>query len=358
MREKKRVVVAMSGGIDSSVAAALLTKQGLEVIGITMHFDILESSSRLNLHVSNALRVAEKLGIKHYTIDISRDLKEKVIKDLCAEYAKGRTPNPCIRCNKYIKFSALLRKARALEAEYLATGHYARIKKVRSTEYGVPRYLLQKARDQKKDQSYFLYRLNQNQLKHILFPLGNYTKEQVRRLARKFDLPVSYNPESQDICFIPNKDYREFLDKQGIKSRPGYIVDRKGNILGQHRGIAFYTIGQRQGLGIAAAHPLHIKEINAKANTIVVAGKEDVFASGLLIKKVNFISKPIKKKIALRVRIRYNHKEMPAGISPLGNNKLKAHFRRPQFAITPGQSAVFYDKDTVIGGGIIDKVLS
>jgi tRNA-specific 2-thiouridylase len=279
-------------------------------------------------------------------------LKERVIKDFCDEYIKGRTPNPCIRCNQFIKFDALLKKALALDARFLATGHYARIVKTREG------YQLKKAKDLFKDQSYFLYRLTQNQLKHIIFPLGNYTKGEVRRLAREFSLPVADKLASQEICFLPNADYHRFL-KQQIKQdiRPGPIVDKQGNILGQHKGIAFYTIGQRQGLGIAKGYPLYITKIDPKINQITVGTKKDAFESEFLVKETHFILEPLKKKIVLRVKIRYNHTEALAEVSPF-KNKMKIKFIKPQFAITPGQSAVFYNKDIVVGGGIIDKVLT
>jgi tRNA-specific 2-thiouridylase len=340
MIKKERVVVAMSGGVDSSVAAALLKKQGYEVIGITMCFGL--------QGIEDARRAAHKLDIKHYTLNMQRVLNERVIKNFCREYQLGRTPNPCVRCNQYIKFDALLKKALSLGAAFLATGHYARIKKASS-------YLLRKARDLKKDQSYFLYRLGQNQLKHILFPLGNYTKEQVRSLAQEFSLAVADKLASQEICFLHDTDYRDFLKNQGIKIKPGLIVDREGNILGRHKGIAFYTIGQRQGLGIAKGYPLYVTKIEPRTNRIFAGTKEDALKSEFLVKEACFIPKTIKKKVALKVKIRYNHKEMPADVL-FEKKKIRVRFKKPQFAITPGQSAVFYDKDIVVGGGVIERV--
>jgi len=361
-----RVVVAMSGGVDSSVAAALLKHQGYEVIGITMCFNLPDSTTKRPTccglqGIEDARRVAHKLGIKHYVLNFSRVLEEKIIKDFCREYLKGRTPNPCVRCNQYIKFDALLKKAISLGAGFLATGHYARIQKTKEA------YLLKKAKDLYKDQSYFLYRLGQKQLKAILFPLGNYTKDQVRKIAREFALPVADKLASQEICFLPDADYRRFLKAKisatggsafGGKTdiKPGPIIDKKNNILGQHKGIAFYTIGQREGLGIARGYPIYVIEINPKNNCITVGKKEDVYADEFLLRDVHFTLAPIKKKVALRVRIRYNHPEAPARIIFL-KHKIKVKFKKPQFAVTPGQSAVFYDKDVVLGGGIIDKVL-
>jgi tRNA-specific 2-thiouridylase len=383
----ERVVVAMSGGVDSSVAAALLKAQGWEVIGITMCFSAVggflpvpalpeqvrrqagafggnlpDSTTKKPTccgiqSIEDARRIAHKLNIKHYVLNMQKYLDEYVIKDFCLEYLKGRTPNPCIRCNQYVKFEVLLKKAFSLGALFLATGHYSRIKKSKSG------YQLHKARDLHKDQSYFLYRLGQPQLKHLLFPLGEYTKDQTRRKAREFDLAVADKLESQEICFLPDTDYRKFLIDLPLKIKrwvnkeikPGPILDREGRILGEHKGIAFYTIGQRQGLGIAAGYPLYIIKIDPKNNAITVGKKEEALGSDFLVKQTHFISRPIKKKVALKVKIRYNHQEAGATIMPC-NDKLKVHFIKPQFAITPGQSAVFYDKDKVVGGGIIDKV--
>lgn len=346
----------MSGGVDSSVAAALLKKQGFEVIGITMCFNLTDSLKKkpscCSLSgIEDARRVAHRIGIKHYVLNLQKILEERVIKDFCREYLSGRTPNPCVRCNQYIKFDALLKKALSLDAKYLATGHYARIEKTREG------FMLKKARDLFKDQSYFLYRLNQTQLKHALFPLGNYTKSEVRILAQEFDLPVARKPASQEICFLPEADYRAFLKKR-IKEelKPGEIIDTEGNVLGKHKGIAYYTVGQREGLGIAKGYPLYIIEIDARENRIVLAKKEEALAKEFLVKEPNFILKTIKKKVALKVKIRYNHKEERAIVFPI-KNRIKVIFQKPQFAITPGQSAVFYNKDIVIGGGIIDRVL-
>jgi tRNA-specific 2-thiouridylase len=360
----ERVVVAMSGGVDSSVAAALLKAGGWEVVGITMCFNLGDSSGRHPVccgasGIEDARRVANKLGIRHYVLNMQRYLDEYVIKDFCLEYLKGRTPNPCIRCNQYIKFDALLKKAFSLGASFLATGHYSRIKE---SKFG---YQLHKARDLSKDQSYFLYRLKPAQLKHLLLPLGEYTKDQVRSKARDFDLAVADKLGSQEICFLPDRDYRKFLKESPVKIKkwikkdinPGPILDRQGRVLGWHQGIPFYTIGQRQGLGIAAGYPLYIIKIDSKNNVIIVGKKEEVLGNDFLVKENHFISGPIKKKVALKVKIRYNHQEAGATIMPR-DGKLKVHFIKPQFAITPGQSAVFYDRDKVVGGGIIDKVLS
>jgi len=355
---RERIVVAMSGGVDSAVAAALLKKKGYEVIGLTMCFNLPDSKSRrpncCSLQgIEDARRVAHKLGIKHYVLNMQKDLSKIVIQDFCRQYLAGRTPNPCVRCNQYLKFGSLLEKALSLDARFLATGHYCRIVKADAG------YRLKKAKDLKKDQSYFLYRLNQRQLRYTIFPLGEYTKDAVRKMARGFGLTIADKLASQEICFIPDMGYREFLKNQmGICVRPGPIVDQQGEVLGEHKGVAFYTIGQRQGLGIAMGYPVYITRIDAKKNQITIGNKEEVLAREFLAKEPHFISAAPKKEFAAKVKIRYNHKEAQAIVIPLGT-KMKVRFKNPQFAITAGQSAVFYDADDrVLGGGIIERVLN
>lgn len=359
---KERVVVAMSGGVDSSVAAALLQKAGYEVIGMTMCFGLTDAPKKKPAccglqGIEDARRVCHKLGIRHYVLNMHKELNDYIIADFFRQYLSGRTPNPCVRCNQYLKFGVLLKKALSLGADYLATGHYARIVKARSGRRRAQGYLLKKSKDRRKDQSYFLYRLGQEQLKHALFPLGNYTKEQVRRLAAKFGLPVADKPASQEICFLPQADYRSFLEAGAVKKiKSGPIVDKQGKVLGQHKGIAFYTVGQRQGLGIAGGYPLYIIRIDPRHNRIILGSKKDAYQKEFLVKEPHFICKYPKKKIAVKVKIRYNHNEVLAEIMPR-QNKVKVCLSQPQFAITPGQSAVFYDKDVVLGGGIIDRAL-
>jgi len=361
---RERVVVAMSGGVDSSVAAALLKAQGHEVIGITMCFNLAEADHKRPrccglAGIEDAQRVARLLEIRHYVISMQRHLAEYVIKDFCTEYLKGRTPNPCIRCNQYLKFDCLLRKTLSLGARYLATGHYARIISGRSGNY-----TLAKAKDTQKDQSYFLYRLGQRQLSHVLFPLGEYTKDRVRRLAKEFNLPVAEKKASQEICFLPDENYHGLLRDTAMKVKDwakhgltrGPVVDKEGRLLGQHRGIAFYTIGQRQGLGIAAGYPLYVIKIDANNNVITVGKKTDALARACLVGKPHFIAGSLKKKVAFKVKIRYNHTAAVATLAPAGRT-IKVIFHRPQFAITPGQSAVFYDGDRVAGGGIIERII-
>ena len=352
---QKRVLVAMSGGVDSSVAAALLKEAGFEVIGVTMCFNI-SGLNRRRLGccgiqgIEDARRVAQRLGIRHYVLNFAKTLEEKIIKDFCDEYLNGRTPNPCVRCNQFLKFGTLLKKALSLGCGYLATGHYARIVNNKG------KYFLKKAFDKNKDQSYFLYRLSQRQLKHILMPLGELSKSKVRELARKFSLPVAEKPGSQEICFVPEDNYHELLRlRYRKKIKPGDIVDKAGDVLGRHRGICFYTIGQRQGLGVAKGYPLYVTRIDAKKNRLVVGEKGDVLNKEFIIKSAHFILKPVNKSVVLKAKIRYNHKEALAQLECLERNGVRVTFKRPQFAITPGQSAVFYDKDTVIGGGIIEK---
>ncbi len=358
-----RVVVAMSGGVDSSVAAALLKQQGFEVIGITMCFNLADGPGKKpnccgRQGIDDARRVADSLGIRHYVINMQRHLEEKVVRDFCLEYLRGRTPNPCVRCNQFLKFDVLLKKALALGSRYLATGHYARIVSRRG------QYQLRKAKDPAKDQSYFLYRLTQEQLRHVRFPAGEYLKTEIRQLAGRFSLAVADKMDSQEICFLPGMDYRRFLRDWVPAGRsrthkvlqPGPVVDTDGQVLGEHRGAAFYTIGQREGLGIAAGYPVYVNRIDFRKNTITVGSREDACAREFLVKDISFIG-PQKKKVALKVRIRYNHKESSARIAPAGK-RIKVVFSQPQFAVTPGQSAVFYQRDQVLGGGIIDKVIA
>ena len=351
---KGMVAVAMSGGVDSSVAAALLKEKGYKVIGLTMRLNPAEITAKNpscfgSSGIEDARRVCRRLGIRHYVLDFNKDFSEKVIRNFYKEYLSGRTPNPCVRCNQFIKFNVLLKKSIALGAEFLATGHYARIVK---SKQGL---LLKKARDLKKDQSYFLYTLKQEQLKHIILPLGSLTKPQVRRLAFDFKLNVAQKRDSQEICFLPGGGHGDLIKEKNGKVSPGNFVNNEGKVMGQHRGIPFYTIGQRHGLRIAAKFPLYVTKINPRNNLITVGEKKEAYKKTFFVKDLR-LNKPIKKKVEIKVRIRYNHKESPAFVCPVGN-LLKIAFKKPQFAITPGQSAVFYDKEIVLGGGIIQKVV-
>jgi len=357
-----RVVVAMSGGVDSSVVAAILKEEGYQVIGMTMQIwpsdkpaseiDRFGGCCRFGA-LEDAKRVAYKLGIPHYVVNFKDVFAQKVIADFCREYSLGRTPNPCIRCNQYIKFGALLERARRLGADFVATGHHVRIEKGGASS----RYLLKKGSDRRKDQSYVLYTLSQEQLEHTLLPIGNFTKDRVRKIARELEIPVAAKPESQEICFIPDDDYPKFLEAyipQAIK--PGPILDRRGNTLGEHRGILFYTIGQRKGLGLSTKEPLYVTSIVHEKNAIVVGGKEEIYGTELIASGLNWISlTKLKQPITAKAKIRYLHNEAEAEITPIDEDRVHVRFKEPQMAITPGQAVVFYDGDTVIGGGTIEK---
>jgi len=347
---KKKVAVAISGGVDSAVCALLCKKEGYEVIGVTMR--LLENEDR----IEKAREIAKKIGIPHYTIDVRKIFKKYIITNFCEEYKKGRTPNPCIRCNQYIKFGVLLKKAKQLGAKYLATGHYARIEY--NKEKG--KYLLKKGCDLDKDQSYFLYRLTQKELAYILMPLGNFTKDKIKEIAREQKLPIEEDMrESQEICFIPENNYSEFLKKYlSEEIKPGLILDTQGKLLGKHKGIIFYTIGQRRGLGISAKIPLYVVEINEEENALIVGPENELYKSNLEVCEVSYVTEDkLKKSLNSKVKIRYRHKEAPAIVYPLEDKKVHIKFTQPQRAITPGQSAVFYNEDIVIGGGVIEKVL-
>lgn len=357
-----KVAVAMSGGVDSSLAAALLKKQGHDVIGITFKMWPKEECGSsfgracCNLEaVTRARAVAEDLRIPYYVFDLSREFREHVIDYFCGEYLKGLTPNPCVVCNEKIKFDALLAKAKSLGASYLATGHYAN--NVFNKKSG--RFFLKEGRDNAKDQSYFLYRLTQSQLKHILFPLGGLTKVKVRTLAKKFKLKTSSAVSSQDICFIRDLDYAEYIkEKTGAKAVPGEIVDGSGRVLGRHKGVTFYTIGQRRGLGIAYSEPLYVTGIDAAHNRIIVGTKKDVLKKALVADRLNWISVAgIDKPIRIKARIRYNAKKAPACVTKIVSDKVAVEFDSPQEAPTPGQAVVFYDRDVVVGGGWIREVI-
>lgn len=351
----KIVVVAMSGGVDSSVAAFLLRQAGYEVIGITM--DLIESSCRIEkpdtccslTAFEDAMRMAEKIGIVHYILDLKEEFEEMVIAPFLKEYIAGRTPNPCVVCNKEIKFASLMNKVREIGADFVATGHYVRVEKTNSN------YRLRKAADLSKDQSYFLYSLNQEQLSRALFPLGNYRKDEVRKIARRAGLAVAEKEESQEICFVVDNNYKEFLKKRAKeKIKPGHILDREGNIIGQHEGIAFYTVGQRRGLGLSKGKPLYVVKINSKDNTLILGEEEDLYHDELLAEDVNWMGiNGLTSNLEVLARIRYLHKESPAIIYPIDGRKVRVKFKEPQRAITPGQAVVFYQGDMILGGGWI-----
>jgi tRNA-specific 2-thiouridylase len=361
----------MSGGVDSSVAAAILKQQGYEVIGITMCFGTAVGDSSTSKRpaccgpeaIRDAANVAKLLGIKHYVLNFSKDLEKFVVENFLKEYISGRTPNPCVLCNKLIKFGSLLRKAKELGAQFLATGHYAD----KGFDKKLGCYLLKKAKDRLKDQSYFLYAIDKRILPFVLFPLASLDKLEVRSLAKKYNLPVHAKLGSQEICFIPNADYRGFLKdrlaKLGKIIKPGPILDIDGNYLGTHKGIAYYTIGQRQGLGIAYKEPLYVLDINAQHNSITLGTKDETYFSGLEARNLNFLY-PIKKaKLDLAVKIRYNQQEVKSKIylskipskTNFSDITAKVIFSQPKSSVACGQAVVFYDKDIVVGGGTISK---
>ncbi|MGI6097631.1 MAG: tRNA 2-thiouridine(34) synthase MnmA, partial [Dethiobacteria bacterium] len=326
MAIKGKVLVAMSGGVDSSVAAALLKKQGYDVIGVTMRlwFDPgAEDESEKNARgccprelINDALRVANKLEIPHYVLNLKEDFQKYVVDYFVKGYLEGRTPNPCIACNCYVKFDILLKKALALGADYIATGHYARSGYDREKK----RYYLKKSCDLVKDQTYMLYNLTQKQLSHTLFPLGDFRKEEIRRLAKEFGLSVADKPDSQEICFIPGNDYRSFLRRMAPDSaRPGPIADRSGRRLGTHKGVSFYTVGQRKGLGLATGTPMYVTDIIPERNTVVVGPRSETYSIGLIAGDLNLIAfDKLPSFLEARVKIRYNAPEIPAQIRPFG----------------------------------------
>ncbi|NPV28450.1 MAG: tRNA 2-thiouridine(34) synthase MnmA [Firmicutes bacterium] len=354
---QKTVFVAMSGGVDSSVAAFLLKQKGYRVIGITMQIwpagEDPEYGGCCSLAaVEDARRVAAILEIPHYVWNFADIFEKKVIDYFCREYLSGRTPNPCLACNREIKFKALLGRVRALGADFLATGHYARIEY--SSERG--RWILRRGLDPRKDQSYVLYMLEQDQMPHLLFPLGTCTKEEVRRIAGSSGLPVAAKKESQEICFVPDGDYRRFLKERVPGIKPGPIYDLKGNLVGYHEGLAFYTIGQRRGLGLALGYPAYVVEIDFPRNALIVGRKEDLKASGLVAEDANFIAiESLEAPREAEVKIRYTSPPVPAVISPGKNGTVEVRFAQPQKAVTPGQAAVFYEGDLVLGGGVIAR---
>lgn len=353
-----RVLVAMSGGVDSSVAAALLKQEQYEVIGATMQFqpcgggddpDSFQGCCGFGA-ISDAQQVASILGIPHYVLDFGTVFAEKVIADFCAEYRRGRTPNPCIRCNEHIKFGAFLVRAAELGADFIATGHHARI------EPSGSQFILRKGEDVSKDQSYALYVMTQEQLERTLMPIGSLTKDRVREIARRLSLPVAAKPESQEICFVPDNDYRAFIERQVPDAgKPGPILNLQGELVGRHHGIIEYTIGQRRGLGIAAREPYYVIRIDADSNAVVVGSKDEVWARELSATQMNWIM-PTERGRSFRAeaKMRYRHEQAPARITPLPEDRCQIQFDEPQWAITPGQAVVLYRGDRVIGGGTIE----
>lgn len=357
---KGKVVLGMSGGVDSSVAAYLLKEQGYEVIGVTMqiwqenneHTEREGGCCSLSA-VNDARRVADSLDIPYYVMNFKEIFKEKVIDYFVDEYLEGRTPNPCIACNRHIKFQELLRRARSLGADYVATGHYARIYK----EDG--RYILEKAEDDHKDQTYALYDLTQDQLARTLMPCGEYHKDEIREIAKKIGLDVYNKKDSQDICFVEDGDHGNFVYSMvPMKKNPGNFVDKRGKVLGQHKGIAFYTIGQRKGLGLALGVPAFVMEIRKDTNEVVIGTDEDLRSDTLIANDINLIAvEKLTEPKELTGKIRYSAKPAPCIASMNEDGTMTVKFFEKQRAITKGQSIVLYDGLKVFGGGIIKEVL-
>jgi tRNA-specific 2-thiouridylase len=339
---KRKVAVALSGGVDSSASALLLKEAAYEVIGIHMR---LWDSPRLDYQTHRAENICRILGIPYHQVDLQKEFESCVVDYFCQEYQQGRTPNPCVACNHYVKFGLLLDKALSLGTDYLATGHYAKV------EHSHDGHRLLKAADTSRDQSYFLYTLTQEKLGHVLFPLGEYSRDEVKQLAKQAGLPTA-TKSSQNICFISQKNYGAFLS-QRFSTLPGDIIDTQGKRLGQHRGIAFYTIGQRHGLGLASGKPLYVLKIEPESNRIVLGPEKELYSQKLTAQKLSWISGKVPREpITAKAKIRYKSKEAEATLFPR-DDSVDVHFAQPQKAVTPGQAIVFYNLDEVLGGGII-----
>ncbi|MDY7041604.1 MAG: tRNA 2-thiouridine(34) synthase MnmA [Chloroflexota bacterium] len=356
--ENRRVVVAMSGGVDSATAAAMLLDRGYQVIGMMMRLWAEEGAASAGVSanrccspqaVDNAQQVCQLLSIPFYLVNYEQEFEQHVVDHFVAEYLRGRTPNPCLYCNRQIKFDLLLHHALTLDAQYLATGHYARI----CEADGV--YRLCKGVDPTKDQSYVLYMLGQKELRHLLFPLGDYTKTQVRAIARQWALPVAEQEESQDLCFVRDNDYRRFLRERAPKAiKPGPIFDSAGRLLGEHKGLPFYTIGQRSGMGISAPEALYVREVDPSRNALIVGPASELGRSELVAEEVSYVSGHAPRApIQVTAKIRRQARLARATLTPLAESRAQLAFTRPLRDITSGQGVVFYEEEVVLGGGII-----
>ena len=349
---EKRALIGMSGGVDSSVAAWLCQEEGIDCVGATMH---LYCPSEEKKDDADARAVAQRLGIPFHILDFQKEFREQVMDAFVRSYESGRTPNPCIRCNQTLKFGAMLDAAPALDCSHVATGHYARIR--RDPETG--RYLLCKAEDRAKDQTYFLYGLNQHQLSHTLFPLGNLTKERVRAIAQEQGFLNARKRDSQDICFVPEGDYVAFLERHtGKRYAPGSYLDQTGKVVGTHRGAVAYTLGQRKGLGVALGEPMYVCGKDMDANTVTLGRNADLYSSGLIAENMNWLPFPeLTAPLAVTAKIRHSQLDLAATVYPEENGYARVEFQTPQRAITPGQAVVLYDGDYVVGGGTISDIL-
>ena len=358
---KKRIVVAMSGGVDSTTVAAILKQEGHEVIGITMQlldYKDAEGGCCSLDHVIDARRVAQELDIPHYVVNFIDSFKELVLKDYVAKYESGKTPIPCVLCNQYVKFDLLLKRALELGADYLATGHYAKIIN------GDGAYSLNKADDENKDQTYFLYTLKQKELSKLMFPLGSLKKDEVRELARSLNIKLAEKPDSTGVCFVPSDNYRDYLISQSaFTEKQGDIINVEGEVLGKHRGIYSFTIGQRRGLGIAMGKPMYVVGIEPKENRLIVGEEDKIYSNKLLAENISWVQ--TKNQIELnseepfevRAKIRNRHREDDAVVTMKSDTQAEIEFKNPQRAITPGQAVVLYQDKKVLGGGWINRVL-
>ena len=351
--DNKKVLIGMSGGVDSSVSALLLKEQGYEVIGATLELFAGSSCCNINTYI-DAKNVCNSIGIPHFTYDYKNEFREFVIGDFIDCYANCKTPNPCIECNKYMKFGLMYEKAKSLGCNYIATGHYAK------TEYSAKynRWVLKNSKAGKKDQSYVWWNMPKDLIEHVLFPLADFeNKEQIREIAKEKNLKVANKPDSEDICFVPDGNYKKFLENNSdIKPKCGNIIDLSGKILGKHTGLYNYTIGQRKGLGISNSVPLFVVGFNKNKNEVIVGEEKDLYKKEILVKDINLLLvDKIEKEMEVLVKTRYSSKEANAKIIQEGNS-IKVKFDEPQRAVTPGQSAVFYIDDIVLGGGKISEV--